>query len=109
MSGTNGSFITQEVNQLDGYVLPITSLGNINITFVDNTCSISVHNVTNDFVEVTVKMSLPALGNGKFILAPNSAQSISSSPQSPILSIDVLDLGLLSAGGGFIVANSFYN
>lgn len=108
MSGTGGSFIVHEVNQIDGYVLPILQAGSINIPFVDLTCSISLHNVTNDYVEVTVNTISPSLGNKKFIVAPNSAQSISNSPNAPILSLDVLDLNLLNQGGGNIVANSFY-
>lgn len=108
MSGTSGSFIVHEINQLDGHVLPIGVGATINFTFVDLTSSISVHNVTSDFVEVLVNTVIPALGNQKFILAPNSSQSISNPPEAIIQSIDVTDLGLTLSGGGWIVANTFF-
>jgi hypothetical protein len=108
MSGTSGSFIVHEINQLDGYVIPITAGGSISVPFVAITSSISVHNVSNDFKEVIVNTIIPATGNQRFILAPNSAQSISNSPEAVISSVDVNDLGLLGNGAGYIVVNSFF-
>ncbi len=105
---TSGTFIPQEINQIDGYLVPILISGNVNIPFVDLTSSVSVHNVTNDFVEVTVNTVIPSLGNQKFILAPQSVQSISNPPEAIISSLDVLDLQILNDGGGYIVANSFF-
>ena len=105
---TSGTFIPQEINQVDGYLIPIAPLSIVNIPFVDLTSSVSVHNVTNDFVEVTINTVIPSLGNQRFILAPQSVQSISNPPEAIIASLDVLDLNILSDGGGFIIANSFF-
>lgn len=105
---TNGSFIVHEINQIDGYVVPITAGGSISIPFVSNVSSISVHNVSNDFKEVIVNTIIPSAGNQRFILAPNSVQSISNSPEAVIASIDVTDLALIGNGSGWIVGNSFF-
>lgn len=51
---------------------------------------------------------VPSIGNQTFILAPQSTQSISNPPEAIIASIDVLDLGTLGKGGGWIVANGFF-
>jgi hypothetical protein len=108
MAGTSASLIIKETNQVDGYVVPIAILGNINIPFANLVSSISVHNVTNDFVRVTMNTVVPSIGNQTFILAPQSTQSISNPPEAIIASIDVLDLGTLGKGGGWIVANGFF-
>lgn len=105
---TGGSFIVHEVNQIDGYVQPITAGGSVSFAFASVTCSLVVHNVSNDFKEVIVNTIIPSLGNQRFVLAPQSVQSISNSPEAVISSIDVTDLGLLGNGDGYIVANSFF-
>lgn len=62
MAGTSASLIIKETNQVDGYVVPIAILGNINIPFANLVSSISVHNVTNDFVQVTMNTVVPSIG-----------------------------------------------
>lgn len=108
MSGTNGSLIVHEINQIDGYVNPIVIGGNTNFTFIDLTSSIIIHNVTNDFIQIAVTTVPVSLGNGLVIIAPMSVQSISNPPEAIIQSLLVTDLGLTGNGGGWIVANSFF-
>lgn len=108
MSGTNGSFIVSEVNQIDGYVQPIGIGGTINFVFNDLMSSVTMHNVTNDFIRVAVTTVPASLGNTFVIIAPMSAQSISNAPEAVIQSLDVIDLTLTGNGGGFIVANGFF-
>lgn len=108
MSGTNSSMILREVNQIDGYVQPIVALGTINFTFIDLVSSLIIHNVTNDFIQVTVTTVPASLGNTFVIIAPMSVQAISNSPEAIIQSLDVTDLGLTGKGGGWVISNSFF-
>lgn len=108
MSGTNGSHIIREINLIDGYVNSILAGGTTNFAFVTLVSSIIVHNVTNDFIQVAVTTVPASLGNTFIIIAPQSVQSISNSPEAVIQSLDVLDLGLTGNGGGYIIANSFF-
>lgn len=108
MSGTNGSHIVHEINQIDGYINPITKGGNTSFVFVDLASSITIHNVTNDFIQVAITTVPASIGNGFIIIAPNSTQSISNPPEAIIQSLDVTDLGLINSGGGWVIANSFF-
>lgn len=108
MAGTNGSLIVREVNQIDGYIQPITVGGNLSFTFIDLASSVVIHNVTNDFIELSVTTVPASLGNGLIIIAPQAVQSLSNPPEAIIQSIDVADLGLTGNGGGWVIINSFF-
>lgn len=109
MAGTGGNLIVREVNQIDGYVQPITIGGTVNFTFVNLASSITIHNITNDFIQVAVTTVPASTGNGFIIIAPQSAQSLSNPPEAIIQEIDVTDLGLTTNGGGWVICNSFFN
>lgn len=108
MAGTGGNIIVREINQIDGYVQPITVGGALNFTFIDLVSSIIIHNVTNDFIQVAVTTVPASLGNGLVIIAPQSVQAVSNPPEAIIQSLNVLDLGLTGKGGGWVIANSFF-
>lgn len=108
MSGTGGSLIVREINQIDGYINPITVLGTTSFTFVDLVSSLIIHNVTGDFIRVSVTTVPASVGNGFVFIAPLSVQAISNSPEAIIQSLDILDLGLTGKGGGHVICNSFF-
>jgi hypothetical protein len=107
MAGTNGHLIISDAPTTDGYLVPITQSGTINIPFSVPVKLVSVWNGTPDYLSVTVTTAPASTGNITFYLNPNAAQNIGSYSYAQILTISVTHLNLLNEAGGFVIANGF--
>lgn len=106
---TNATLILRDRNTIDGYVQPIVTGGTINFPFSVTVASVTIHNVSDDFIEV-IPTTLPiSTGNGILVIAPNSSQSISNTPEVSFQSVLVNNLNLTGKGNGWVIVNGFYS
>lgn len=109
MAGTSASLVIQHQYHLDGEVVSILQLGSYNKVFVSPISHISLHNMTEDILEVAITTTMPSTGNSIAMVAPGSALNFGNLPLGYISQIVVTDTNAFGRGGGNFILNTHYN
>lgn len=109
MAGTGGSLIVRDKASIDGYLLDLPQGGVVSQTFVNPLSGVAIHNVTPDYIVVTINTIPAAPGNGIHYLSPGSAESFGNYPDAVIVSVDINDGVVLGGGGGKVICNGIFS
>lgn len=109
MAGTGASMIVRDKASVDGYLLNLPQGGSVPQTFVAPMSSVAIHNVTADYISVTLTMVPAGVGNNIHYLSPGSAESFGNYPDAIVTAILINDLGIIGGGGGKVICNGIFS
>lgn len=109
MAGTGSSLRARDRASIDGYLLSLPQGGTVSQAFVTPLSGVAIHNVTGDYITVTINTIPIAPGNGVHYLSPGSAESFGNYPDAVIVSVDIADTIVLGSGGGKVICNGIFS